>query len=310
MRSRVRLVAPEPTRSAGHGLLQTFAVTKCLHMFLGVLLVMPFALGRSSTLQAADEGPSATGRLSFETMLSDLSDHSRGRRLAARSRRLFLRHAQISILVATWAVLLATPVIIWPLGESLWNFSCHAHSDPATCIEAKDCVWRPRNPWFWRIGGCEAEKSGYLSLWGTMLLQFIFSVYVDLGTTVRLTVQGSMGTMLAFTNMLVLNLLLGFALHGGAAEDPPGTSSLSLSLSLSLSPFLSLSLSLSLAFSPSPDRQSDTVINTDSPSPRHVQNLLAHAPARTRSSCRGGRPTRGMFICLPISNSSISSIRY
>ena len=47
---------------------------------------------------------------------------------------------------------------------------------------------------------CEARPSAFLNLWGTMLLQFIFSVYVDLGSSVRFTLQGLFGTSLAYLN--------------------------------------------------------------------------------------------------------------
>jgi hypothetical protein len=47
----------------------------------------------------------------------------------------------------------------------------------------------------------EARPSAFLNLWGTMLLQFIFSVYVDLGSSVKFTLQGLVGTILAYLKL-------------------------------------------------------------------------------------------------------------
>ena len=47
----------------------------------------------------------------------------------------------------------------------------------------------------------EARPSAFLNLWGTMLLQFIFSVYVDLGSSVKFTLQGLIGTFLAYLSL-------------------------------------------------------------------------------------------------------------
>lgn len=57
--------------------------------------------------------------------------------------------------------------------------------------------------WSWGYVHCvPARPSAFLTLWGTMLLQFIFSVNVDLGTTVKLTLQGLFGTFLAYATLL------------------------------------------------------------------------------------------------------------
>ncbi|CAE7352590.1 unnamed protein product [Symbiodinium natans] len=49
-----------------------------------------------------------------------------------------------------------------------------------------------------------------------MLLQFVFSVYVDLGMTTKFTLQGLFGTCLAYVNVMFLNRVLGFLFAGGA----------------------------------------------------------------------------------------------
>jgi hypothetical protein len=56
---------------------------------------------------------------------------------------------------------------------------------------------------------------GVQNLWGTMLLQFIFSMSVDFGTSMRLTMTGFMGTVLAVLNMFFMNDVLQF-MNGGA----------------------------------------------------------------------------------------------
>ena len=49
-----------------------------------------------------------------------------------------------------------------------------------------------------------------------MLLQFVFSVYVDLGMTTKFTLQGLFGSCLAYVNVMFLNRVLGFLFAGGA----------------------------------------------------------------------------------------------
>lgn len=61
----------------------------------------------------------------------------------------------------------------------------------------------------------EARPSAFLNLWGTMLLQFIFSVYVDLGSSVKFTLQGLIGTFLAY---LSLGTFSGCRKTGGQIE--------------------------------------------------------------------------------------------
>lgn len=148
------------------------------------------------------------------TLQTKLDEHSRGRRLDARSKRLFIRHLEISILVAVWTVVLATPVFIWPLGEWMWNFSCQG-LDYSKCLSREVCGWQ-RSGWFVFQGACITKYSGHLSLWGTLMLQFLFSIHADRGSTVRLTMQGTLGTALAWANMALLNGVFGFWLGGGA----------------------------------------------------------------------------------------------
>ena len=59
-------------------------------------------------------------------------------------------------------------------------------------------------------------KREYLGYWGSMLLQFLFCIGPTLGASVKLTLEGWLGTLLAMLNMLLLNNAFGGWLQGGA----------------------------------------------------------------------------------------------
>ncbi|CAK9018965.1 Hypothetical protein SCF082_LOCUS14314 [Durusdinium trenchii] len=154
---------------------------------------------------------------SSKEALEDFARHSRGKLSSWWAQRSFVRDVQISVLVATWTVILSLPVIIWPWAEYMNHGWCRS-LDLAHCVtEEGPTAGVCKIMWNWSGVHCApARPSAFLNLWGTMLLQFIFSVYVDLGSSVRFTLQGLFGTSLAYLNVMFLNRILGFFLGGGA----------------------------------------------------------------------------------------------
>ncbi|CAE7902222.1 unnamed protein product, partial [Symbiodinium necroappetens] len=148
-------------------------------------------------------------------VLEDIAAFTNGRLTTQLAKRSFVRNVQISVLVATWAVVLSLPIIIWPWAAVMNHAWCRDLSLP-------DCNMHPgvcRVEWsLWRFTTeCVPSKpSAFLNLWGTMLLQFVFSVYVDLGMTTKFTLQGLFGSCLAYVNVMFLNRVLGFLFAGGA----------------------------------------------------------------------------------------------
>jgi len=126
--------------------------------------------------------------------LNALDSYSKGRRSDARARQVLVRHIFVALRVATWTVVLYSPWIIWPWGN-IWV-------DEAT-DKAKH----------WPLAAT------YVNYWSSMVLQVLFSVHANLGTTVKLTCQGVLGTLISCGNMVFLNDVLGSWLGGGAAND-------------------------------------------------------------------------------------------
>jgi len=132
--------------------------------------------------------------------LNALDSYSKGRRSDARARQVLVRHFFVALRVATWTVVLYSPWIIWPWGK-IW------------VEEATKAQNRQHGENRWPLAAT------YVNYWSSMVLQVLFSVHANLGTTVKLTCQGVLGTLIAFGNMVFLNGVMGFWLGGGAFEE-------------------------------------------------------------------------------------------
>eukprot|EP00931_Biecheleriopsis_adriatica_P048311 TRINITY_DN27914_c0_g1_i1.p1 TRINITY_DN27914_c0_g1~~TRINITY_DN27914_c0_g1_i1.p1 ORF type:complete len:979 (-),score=138.16 TRINITY_DN27914_c0_g1_i1:17-2953(-) len=148
-------------------------------------------------------------------LIDDLLAHSKANREAKRAQRRFIRHVQVAILTASWTVLLSLPVIIWPLGEDLFDQGCRK-------LDLSECVatMGKCHPTGWPSACVPTKPSAYLSMWGTLMLQFVFSMSTTLGETAKRTLLGIFGMMIALVNTALLNNILFFLLGGGAFADP------------------------------------------------------------------------------------------
>ncbi|CAJ1401023.1 unnamed protein product [Effrenium voratum] len=185
-----------------------------------------FEISPRAPLRAPDE---EAGEVTPRSAIEDFVVHSRAKLHSHRAKRSFIRDVQISILVATWTVILSLPILIWPWAGYLNHEWCRGLDVYHCGIEQARPEAVCRVSWsFTGLHCAPAKPSAFLNLWGTMLLQFIFSVSVDLGSTVQLTLQGFAGTFLAWLNAMFLNRGLGFLLGGGAyahsfnVTDPDG----------------------------------------------------------------------------------------
>lgn len=178
-----------------------------------------------SEVEIAGPSEASVPREETKGALEDFGHHSRGRLSSLWAQRSLVRDLQISVLVATWTLILSLPVIVWPWAEYMNHTWCR-NLDLVHCVDYQQKTPLCKISWNWGGPHCiPAQPSAFLNLWGTMLLQFIFSVYVDLGSSVKFTLQGLVGTILAYLNVMLLNNALGFLLGGGAYSHSTETDS-------------------------------------------------------------------------------------
>eukprot|EP00930_Biecheleria_cincta_P047317 TRINITY_DN3277_c0_g1_i1.p1 TRINITY_DN3277_c0_g1~~TRINITY_DN3277_c0_g1_i1.p1 ORF type:complete len:1303 (+),score=233.42 TRINITY_DN3277_c0_g1_i1:77-3985(+) len=122
--------------------------------------------------------------LSYGEALCSLDEYAKGRSSNEHAWGLFTSHMQAAIRVATWVVLLALPIVVWPFARY--------------------------------IGKLGTVQQELLSFWGSMLLQFLFCIGPTLGASMKYTLEGLLGTLMASLNMVFLNNVLSSWLYGGA----------------------------------------------------------------------------------------------
>mmetsp|Transcript_98060 Transcript_98060/g.224921 ORF Transcript_98060/g.224921 Transcript_98060/m.224921 type:complete len:1043 (+) Transcript_98060:1866-4994(+) len=105
--------------------------------------------------------------------LDALRDYAKGQRAARKSSQIHTRNRSVSRVAAVCCLVLTVPLWVWPVGDWLdFHF-----------------------PGF---------SSFYISGLSTMILQILFTIYVDMGTTIQLALQGVLGTSIAWANACVL----------------------------------------------------------------------------------------------------------
>mmetsp|Transcript_19436 Transcript_19436/g.41815 ORF Transcript_19436/g.41815 Transcript_19436/m.41815 type:complete len:1017 (+) Transcript_19436:92-3142(+) len=149
--------------------------------------------------------PTPSGRMpmaeekQLET-LETLRDFGKARRAFCTAKQTHERNARVSRSAAICTLVLSSPFWCWPLGE--WLEENHPH-----------------------------VKRFYCTGLGTMILQILFTIYVDLGNTTMLALQGVGGTFLAWANSVFLDKVV-FGRTGTYHPwgDPPQSSWLPLCL--------------------------------------------------------------------------------
>ncbi|CAJ1334988.1 unnamed protein product [Effrenium voratum] len=112
---------------------------------------------------------------------------AKGQTADTHAQQQFRANLHAAFRVGWWTVLLSLPIIAWPVAA-----------------------------WLQETGKMENEYLGY---WGSMLLQFLFCVGPTLGASVKYGLDGLLGTVLAWANMLLLNNVTGDWMSGGAYTD-------------------------------------------------------------------------------------------
>jgi len=122
--------------------------------------------------------------------LEILKEYSKGKRSARQARLLHKRNDSVAFRAALCSLLLSSPFWCWPLGTAMSKAFPHASA--------------------FYIAGCSG-----------MLLQILFTIYVDLGNTVALAFQGILGTGIAWINSLIIYAIVGPGTFGSVEGSPP-----------------------------------------------------------------------------------------
>ncbi|CAJ1360842.1 unnamed protein product [Effrenium voratum] len=129
----------------------------------------------------ADSWSRSTGRI-----LDLLDKHSKFKRTALRARRRYFSNAWLATRLALWVVLLGVPIIVYPIAVFFESWSLRSQK--------------------------------YMASYGMALSNFCYILAPSLGASVRYTLEGIIGTMLALLNMLLLNQMTGSYMSGGAYQ--------------------------------------------------------------------------------------------
>mmetsp|Transcript_71795 Transcript_71795/g.191487 ORF Transcript_71795/g.191487 Transcript_71795/m.191487 type:complete len:1064 (+) Transcript_71795:1848-5039(+) len=105
--------------------------------------------------------------------LDALRDYAKGQRAARKSTQIHTRNRSVSRVAAVCCLVLTVPLWVWPVGDWLDFYF----------------------PGF---------SAFYISGLSTMILQILFTIYVDMGTTIQLAMQGVLGTFIAWANACFL----------------------------------------------------------------------------------------------------------